>query len=228
MYLDAWHHFPGQGSTVDHALGNRFLNLRRRHLDRRRPERRQHAGADARGCPNLQALDVFHRLYRLVGKVQFGTVMHMGHQDLRTLELIERILLHILPECATAAFCALDHEGQLEHLRLGKAPGLVSRHGPDDVGHTVLGLVEQLRWRATELHGRIDLALDAVVGFLADLFAPGTEQQFLRGRIRRQKMMDLECDVLCPGAAGAQSQHRGCQQGAECLANLHVESPLCS
>jgi hypothetical protein len=67
-------------------------------------------------------------------------------------------------------------EGQLEHLGLGEAAGLVGRQGPHEVGHAVPRLVEELRRRAAQLHGRVDLALQLVVGFLGDLVAPGQDQ----------------------------------------------------
>ena len=133
--------------------------LRLHALDRRGTEGSQHAGADAGRRTDLEPFQVFEGFHLPAGKVQFGAVMHMRHEYLGALEFFERVLLHVFPEGAAAAFGGLGHERQLEHLGLEETSGLIRGNGPDDVRDAVLGLVEQLRRRAAQLHRRIDLAL---------------------------------------------------------------------
>jgi len=92
------------------------------------------------------------------------------------------------------------HEGQLEHLGAREQAGGVAVHGPDDVDHAVADLVEQLRRLAAEGHRRIDLDLDLAAGRFLDPLGPGREHLHLRRRFRRQEMVQLERDLLRPGA----------------------------
>lgn len=131
----------------------------------------------------LEALEAFEGFDQLAGEMQFGAVMDMGHEDARALELVQRIFLQVFPEGTAAAFGGLGREGQLEDLGFDEASGLAGRYGPYDVGDVVLGLVEELRRRVAQLHGRVELAFDAVGGLLGDLLAPRAEQQLLRGGV---------------------------------------------
>src|SRR2546423_316601 len=128
----------------------------------------------------------------LVGEVQKRAVMQMRGNQLGSFEFVERILLHVLPQGGTTRLGALRHERQLEYFRLDKAAGLIGWDRPDDVGHAIARLIEELWWRAAQLHRRINLTLQAPVRFLVDLLAPRVEELRLDRRLRRQEMMDLQ------------------------------------
>jgi len=130
--------------------------------------------------------------------------MQVRRDQLRPFEFVQRIFLDVFPQCRAAAFRVLRHERQLEHLGLDETTRLVCRDGPDDVRHTVARLIEKLRRRSAQLHRRIDLAFQASTGFLVDFVAPRVEELGLDRRLRRQKVMDLEDNLLRQSAARIQ------------------------
>ena len=66
-----------------------------------------------------------------------------------------------------------QHERQLECFALGEPPGRGARHGPDDIGDTITRLVEQMRRRAAELHGRKQVDANTAAGVASTLRAQG-------------------------------------------------------
>ncbi len=129
------------------------------------------------------------------------------------------MFLHEVP-CGAAGGTGIGHgEGQLKHLGLGKTASRVTGHGPDHVGHTVFGLVIQLRWGAAQLHGREDLALQAVVGVFGDVFAPVAQHGGVLNGLWSQKVVHLQGDGL--GVDAKTNGHQACGQGRLLQEFLH-------
>ena len=175
----------------------------------------QHLGDGGGGAAHLQALEVFHLGDGLVLGEDDAGAMHMDGQQLDVLVLVGSMLLHEVPG-GTAGRLGIGHgERQLEHLGTREAARGVARRRPDHVGHAVLGLVEQLRRSAAELHGREDLALQASLGVLLDVLAPVTHHGGVLDRLRAQEVMHLDGDGLVLGL-GCESHagNAGGQHGA--------------
>jgi hypothetical protein len=194
--LDARHHLVGNHGAFDDTLGQRLGHGRHRHADRRGAHGGQHLVGQAGRGAEFHALEVFHRLHLLLGGEQVAGAMDVDGEDLDVLELVLGIGLGEFPGGAAGGLGIGHGEGQFEDFRHREAVGRVAEHGPHHVGDAILGLVEELGRRAAELHGRIDLALDAVVGFLAELGAPGLEYADLDEGRRRKKVVHLQCHFL--------------------------------
>ncbi len=188
-------------------LRQRLRHLRHGHLHRDRPDRRQELRADAGRRPHLESLQLVEIRDALVREMQQRAVVQMHREQLHALELVEGVLLDVVPQRRAAALGVPGHERQLEYLRLDEASGLVGRYRPDDIRHAVARLVEELRRRAAQLHRRVDLALDPAARLLADLLAPRVEHLRLNGGLRRQEVMQLQHDLL--RARGARTQRDG-------------------
>ena len=223
LQLDGRHAFPRHHRAIDDALGHRLGDLRQRHLHRRRAHGGQEFGADPRGTAHLQSPDIVDRFHFLVREMQERAIVQVHGDELDALELVERVLLDVVPQRRAARLGVLRHERQLEHLGLEETAGLVRRHGPDDVGHAVARLVEELRRRAAELHRRINLALDPAPRLLAELVAPRREELRLDRRLRRQEMMDPQYHLLRAGCVSGERECRADRPGNE-LDRIHLSS----
>ena len=78
--------------------------------------------------------------------------MHVNRDELDVLEFVHRVLLDVILERARCRFGQTAEEWQFEHLGLRKTAGCIAEHRPHNVGHAVLGLIEQLGRFAAELH----------------------------------------------------------------------------
>jgi hypothetical protein len=76
--------------------------------------------------------------------------------------------------------------------------------------------------RAAELHGRIDLALDAVVGFLAQLGAPRLKDAGMDEGLGRQEVVHLEGDFLSLRREGGTGDRCGNQGFCKQLFHLRL------
>ena len=143
--------------------------------------------------------------------VKHARAMHMQGQHLGVFELISGLGLHIVPIGARRGFSIAHHEGQLKHLHTGEPPGGVARKRPDDVGHAVLDLLIELRWRAAQLHGRVALKLDATAGFQLDPAHPGFVHVEPNIRLGGHEGVELQGDgLLGPNRQARRRQgHRG-------------------
>jgi hypothetical protein len=205
-------------SSFDGALGERVGDLRQRHADRRGAQVAQHLGDLPGGAAHLDALQVIGRLDQLVLHVEHAGAVHVQRKHLRVLEFVGGDGLHILPVRLRGRLGVVHHEWQLEHFDAGEATRGVGGQRPDDVDDAVLGLVVQLHRRATELHRRIALELDAPAGLLLDLFHPRLVHGEPHVGLRRHEGVELERHGLLRQAAqagGAQRHGRGgFQEGA--------------
>ena len=123
--------------------------------------------------------------------MEHAIAMHMEGQRVNVFEFSGVVLLHIVPQCFAGAFGVLHHEGQLKHFHQGEAASGVAGQGPNHIDDAVFNLVKQLRRRATQLHGRVNLALEPIARIQGDAVAPGLDKHGLRIRARRQKVMHL-------------------------------------
>ncbi len=128
------------------------------------------------------------------------------HGDHLVVRILVAVLLEELGQRLVGAHRVLVHEGQLEDLGLGEAARRVARQRPYDVDNAVADLVDQLRRCAAQLHGRVDVDLDAASGVLVHLFRPRHQHVLVRVRHRRQQVMQLQCDLLGAGRPAGQSQ----------------------
>ena len=136
----------------------------------------------------------------------------MNGKQLDVFVFLLRVLLCKVP-CRTAGgACIGHHEGQLKHLRAGKTTCRVARHRPYDVGHTVFGLVKQLGRGAAELHGGVNLAVQAVVGVLGDVVAPGFQHGGVLDGLWPQKVVHFQGDGLGLGGPD-RAQQTSCEGG---------------
>jgi hypothetical protein len=88
----------------------------------------------------------------------------------------------------------------------GKRPGVLPGKRPDNVDHAITGLIVELHWRATQLHGGIALEFDATTRFLFNLVHPGfVHQTARRWTTGDMKVWNLRVTDCCanPLRAGA-------------------------
>ncbi|MCY1372035.1 hypothetical protein D9M69_592120 [compost metagenome] len=119
------------------------------------------------------------------------------HEDAaNALELVLRVLVDIGPQRLAACLGRAGHPGQLKHLGLGETARRIGGHRPDNVHHAILDLVVQLAGRSPQLHGRVNLALQAISGLLGDLVAPGLDEFHMRTGRGRKKVVDAQRHLL--------------------------------
>ena len=194
MHFQAGSHFVRDDGTVNHAFGQGFGHLRHGHAHGGGPHHAQHFGDGGGGAAHFQALQVFHLGDGLVLGEEHAGAMHMDGQQLHILVFILGVLLGKVPGGAAGGRCVGHHEGQLKHLAACKAASGVARHRPHHIGHTVFGLVKQLWRRATQLHGGVDLAGQAVARIFGDVVTPGLHHFGVLNRLWPQEVMHLEGD----------------------------------
>jgi hypothetical protein len=133
------------------------------------------------------------------------------------LEFLGQVLLVELPGGLRGRLGAGRHERQLERLGAREASRGVAAQRPHDVDHAVARLVVERRRAAAELHGRIDLDLDASGRLLLDLLGPGGDEVGRHRRLRRQEVVDAQGDLLRGGRAGLAGEDGGghCEGGTE-------------
>ena len=153
--------------------------------------------------------------------------MRVDAEQLDAGELVDRIGLDILLEGDRRRFALGHHEGQLEDFRLGEAARRVAEHGPDQVDDAVLGLVVEVRRRAAELHGRIELELEPAARCFLDPLGPWLDGLARDRRLRRQHLMHAQRGrVLRPNdRRSRQGKSSGGGAGQECT-SLHSHPPL--
>ena len=215
LNLDRRYDFIRHQCAVNHRFGQGLAHLRHRHGYRGGAQSRQQFVGLAGGCTQLSAFEVGHRLDGFGSHVKYTIAMHMQRDQFDVLELGRhgRVLRHIVPQGLAGAFGALHHERQLKHLGQGEAASRVARQHPDDVSHAVFHLVKQLRWRAAQLHGRVNLALHLVARIGGNLVAPGLNEHLLCSRSGRQKVVYLEGDRLGRSSHSGRSQRSEGQNG---------------
>ena len=134
--------------------------------------------------------------------------MYVKRDGVHVFELGFVVLLHVVPNGFTCRLGVLHHERQFKHFDQWEAAGRVSGQGPDHINRAIAHLVEELRWRAAELHRRIHLTFDAVVRLFVDLVAPRLDELGVRVRTRRKEVVNLQRDLL-----------RACARGEHCKRN---------
>ena len=215
MHLQARRHLVGDHRTLDHALGQRLRHLRHGHAHRHRPHGVEHPGDGGCRAAQLEALEVLHLGHRLVLGEDHARAVHVDGQQLDVLVLVHRVLLHEIPGRTAGGRGVRHHEGQFEDLRAQETTRGVARDRPDDIGHTVLGLIEQLRRGSAQLHGREDLTLQPVAGVLGDGAAPVGHHGGVLDRLRTQEVVHLQHDGRL-GMGGDRGHHTdGKGQGLE-------------
>ncbi|MNH13217.1 hypothetical protein D3C79_727830 [compost metagenome] len=105
--------------------------------------------------------------------MQAHAAITMHDQHLVALEVVLGVLLVEIPDDRVTRLAAVgQHERQLQRLDTRKLACRIGRRRPDNVGYAITRHVGQLGRRPAELHRRIELALDAIVGLLTQLLAP--------------------------------------------------------
>jgi hypothetical protein len=162
--------------------------------------------------------------------MQLSFVMNMKKHRVHVLEfaLVELVGPDVFPQCAAGALGRPGHERQFEHFDRREAPGRVAGQGPDHIGDTVAHLVDELRRRTAELHGRIDLALEPAAGFPGDLVAPRRNELGVSSGSRRQKVGYLQSHFLCQDRRPCRCQGDSGQKANTAARKpvLHVVSSL--
>ena len=140
--------------------------------------------------------------------------------DAQCLEILEfcvkQIGLSIVPIGAARRLGIGHHEGQFEHFGLRKAARRVACHGPDDIGHAVNHLVDQLGRGAAQLHRGETVDLDPPVAVCLDLVGPDIQNQFRHIGLRGQELVQLQRHFLRMGRDGHAGHHGGGRNGAQC------------
>jgi hypothetical protein len=121
----------------------------------------EHLGDLAGWAADLGADEVACNFDLFVAHVDHARAVHLHGQQVHIAELVFGFGLHIFPQRARGGVGVVHHERQLKGFDARETSGRVAWHGPDDVDDTILGLVEELWRRATELHGGIAFELDA-------------------------------------------------------------------
>ena len=137
--------------------------------------------------------------------MEYPWAVSMDSNKFHILELVASIFVDVFPDGLggdlTSVRAGRGNEGNLEHFRLDEAARGVAQHGPGDVGHAVLGLVEQLRGRAAHLHGVEHLHLDLAARLFFDLLRPRNDGLGRNGGLRREELVQTQGDLLRHRAA---------------------------
>ena len=172
MNLHGRNDFPRNDRTIDGSFRQGIGNARQRHAHRNCAQSAHQLGHLAGRRTHLQTLHVCHVSDSFVGGVNNTRAVYLQSNDVRFLELIGCHGLHIFPIGFGGGLCVGHHERQLKHFNAGETTCGVARQCPDDVDHTVAGLIVQLHRRTAQLHGRVSFKFDAATRVFFNLVHP--------------------------------------------------------
>ena len=99
--------------------------------------------------------------------------MHPGREEFGTGELLQGVLVHIVPGGPRARLGRIAHKWQFENFRTWEAPCSVARQRDNQVIHAVFDPVDELGRSPTTTHGWENLTLQPITRFACNLLAPG-------------------------------------------------------